>query len=379
MQSSLGILPIQRSTGVLPAQSGLGVSPISRGILPHVDKEPLSAWIKAYAQALGFDLVGIAPAVRPPHADKLLWWLQQGYAGEMTYMERTADQRTDPQSLLPGAKSALVVGLNYAPAHLHEADYRIARYALGEDYHTVIRSKLETLLSAIRALLPDCEGKICVDSAPVLERDLAWLAGLGWYGKNTCLINTHRGSYFFIGVLLLTVELEYDHPAFGGCGRCRRCLDACPTGAIREPYVLDARRCISYLTIEQRGAIPNELREPMGEWLFGCDICQEVCPFNQPRPHQPLRAMPTTEPRLLPRPLPRLEEILTMDESEFQQQFAGSPIRRAKWRGLVRNALIVAGNSGNPRYLPLIERFLTHSDPLLREHAEWAWNRLQTE
>jgi len=343
-----------------------------RGILAVVEQEQLSAWVKAYAQSLGFDLAGIAPAVRPPHGEHLIWWLQQGYAGEMEYMERTAEQRLDPQTLLPGAKSAVVVGLNYAPAQLPATDYRIARYAMGEDYHAVIRSKLETLLGAIRALLPDCEGRVCVDSAPVLERDLAWLAGLGWYGKNTCLINTRRGSYFFIGVLLLTVELAYDHPAFGGCGRCRKCLDACPTGAIRAPYVLDARRCISYLTIEQRGAIPEELREPMGDWLFGCDICQEVCPFNQPRPHQPWRAAPTSEPRLQPRPLPTLAQILAMDETEFRQQFQGSPIRRAKWRGLVRNALIVAGNRGDPRYLPLIERFLNHPDPLLRAHARWA-------
>lgn len=341
-----------------------------------MEREQLSAWIKAYAQALGFELVGIAPAVRPPHADSLLWWLQQGYAGEMHYMERTAEQRTDPQSLLSGARSAVVVGLNYAPAALPDTDYRIARYALGDDYHAIIRSRLETLLGAIRALLPDCQGRVCVDSAPVLERDLAWLAGLGWYGKNTCLINTHRGSYFFIGVLLLTIELEYDHPAFGGCGRCHKCIDACPTGAIREPYVLDARQCISYLTIEQKGAIPEALREPMGAWLFGCDICQEVCPFNQPRAHQPLRAAPTAEPRLQPRPLPSLEEILTMDEAEFQQRFQGSPIRRAKWRGLIRNALVVAGNSGDPRYLPLVERFLQHPDPLLREHAGWAYQRL---
>jgi epoxyqueuosine reductase len=326
---------------------------------------------------VGFDLVGIAPAVRLPHADRLLWWLAQGYAGEMEYMQRTAEQRTDPQALLPGAKSAVVVGLNYAPDALPPTDYRIARYALGDDYHSVIRSKLETLLGAIRAVLRECEGRICVDSAPVLERDLAWLAGLGWYGKNTCLINTHRGSYFFIGVLLLTVELAYDHPAFGGCGRCRKCLEACPTGALREPYVLDARRCISYLTIENRGAIPEEWREPMGDWLFGCDICQEVCPFNQPRPHQPLRAAPTTEPRLKPRPLPSLEQILTMDEAEFQERFRGSAIRRAKWRGLVRNALIVAGNRADPRYRPLIERFLHHPDPMLRSHAEWALKRFK--
>jgi epoxyqueuosine reductase len=327
---------------------------------------------------LGFELVGIAPAQPPPHAESFLHWLAQGYAGAMEYLERTAHLRVNPAELLPDARSAVVVGLNYAPAELPETDYRIARYALGDDYHQVIRAKLETLLSAIQAVAPEAQGRICVDSAPVLERDLAWLAGLGWYGKNTCLINTHRGSYFFLGVLLLTLELEYDTPAEGGCGTCRLCLDACPTGALTEPYTLDARKCISYLTIELRDSIPESYRAPMGEWLFGCDICQEVCPFNRPRAHQPLRAQPTQEPRLKPRPLPRLHDILTMDESQFADRFRSSAIKRAKWRGLIRNALIVAGNKGDPTLRPLIERYCQHHDPVLRETAQWALARLAT-
>jgi epoxyqueuosine reductase len=338
----------------------------------------VSEWIRDYARALGFELVGIAPAQPPPHAESFLHWLAQGYAGAMEYLERTAHLRVNPAELLPDARSAVVVGLNYAPAELPETDYRIARYALGDDYHQVIRAKLETLLSAIQAVAPDVWGRICVDSAPVLERDLAWLAGLGWYGKNTCLINTQRGSYFFLGVLLLTLELEYDTPAEGGCGTCRLCLDACPTGALTEPYVLDARKCISYLTIELRESIPESYRAPMGEWLFGCDICQEVCPFNRPRAHQPLRAQPTQEPRLKPRPLPRLHDILTMDESQFADRFRSSAIKRAKWRGLIRNALIVAGNKGDPTLRPLIERYCQHHDPVLRETAQWALARLAT-
>ena len=338
----------------------------------------MSEWIRDYARALGFELVGIAPAQPPPHAESFLHWLAQGYAGAMEYLERTAHLRINPAELLPDARSAVVVGLNYAPAELPETDYRIARYALGDDYHQVIRAKLETLLSAIQAVAPEAQGRICVDSAPVLERDLAWLAGLGWYGKNTCLINTHRGSYFFLGVLLLTLELEYDTPAEGGCGTCRLCLDACPTGALTEPYTLDARKCISYLTIELRDSIPESYRAPMGEWLFGCDICQEVCPFNRPRAHQPLRAQPTQEPRLKPRPLPRLHDILTMDESQFADRFRSSAIKRAKWRGLIRNALIVAGNKGDPTLRPLIERYCQHHDPVLRETAQWALARLAT-
>jgi epoxyqueuosine reductase len=336
----------------------------------------LTEWLKQYARALGFDLVGVAPVQSPPHADSFLLWLAQGYAGTMEYLERTAHLRINPAELLPDARSALVVGLNYAPAELPNTDYRIARYALGDDYHAIIREKLETLLGSLQAIEPSAQGCVCVDSAPVLERDLALLAGLGWYGKNTCLINTHRGSYFFLGVLLLTLELEYDSPAQGGCGTCRLCIDACPTGALVEPYRLDARRCISYLTIERRDSIPTEYRAAIGEWLFGCDICQEVCPFNRPRAHQPLRAQPTTEPRLQPRPLPTLTEILQMDEAEFAERFRGSAIKRTKWRGLVRNALIVAGNKRDPALRSLIERFLHHEDPVLREAAEWAIQRL---
>lgn len=336
----------------------------------------LSEWIKQYARALGFDLVGIAPLQPPPHAESFLHWLAQGYAGTMEYLERTAHLRVNPAELLPDARSAVVVGLNYTPANLPDTDYRIARYALGDDYHRVLRRKLETLLSAIQALAPEAQGRVCVDSAPVLERDLAWLAGLGWYGKNTCLINTHRGSYFLIGVLLLTLTLEYDTPVTGGCGTCRLCLDACPTGALTAPYTLDARKCISYLTIERRESIPEEYRAPIGEWLFGCDICQEVCPFNRPRAHQPLRAKPTQEPRFKPRPLPRLHDILTMDEAQFAKRFYGSAVARAKWRGLVRNALIVAGNKGDASLRPLIERYCQHPDPMLGETAQWALARL---
>lgn len=336
----------------------------------------MSEWIRQYARALGFELVGIAPVQSPPHAESFLLWLAQGYAGAMEYLERTAHLRINPATLLPDARSAVVVGLNYAPAELPDTDYRIARYALGDDYHRVIREKLETLLSAIQAVAPHAQGRVCVDSAPVLERDLALLAGLGWYGKNTCLINTHRGSYFLIGVLLLTLKLEYDAPAQGGCGSCRLCLDACPTGALVAPYQLDARRCISYLTIELRDSIPVAYREPMGAWLFGCDICQEVCPFNRARAHQPLRARPTDEPRFQPRQMPTLTEILQMSEQEFAERFRGSAINRAKWRGLVRNALIVAGNTRDPALRPSIERFLNHDDPILRETAAWALQQL---
>lgn len=347
--------------------------------------DELTQWVKRQAQELGFELVGVAPAVPPPHAQVYLQWLQKGYAGEMDYLHRTADLRLNPESLLPGAKSAVVVGLNYAhPPNLPDTSAQFSIYALGDDYHEVIRSKLKTLLCVIQQEVPDCAGRICVDSAPVLERDLAMLAGLGWFGKNTCLINTRRGSYFFIGVLLLNLDLTYDSPAVGGCGTCKKCIDACPTGAIRvsEQPEIDARLCISYLTIELKGTIPEELREPMGNWVFGCDVCQQVCPFNQPRARQPLRAVPTTETRFHPRDFflhtdDHLERILQMDEETFRSVFKNSAVKRTKRRGLLRNAAVAAGNSGNPRYLPLLKKLLHDSEPLIRNHAEWAIGKIE--
>jgi epoxyqueuosine reductase len=345
----------------------------------------LTRWIKRQAQELGFELVGVAPVEPPPHAQAYLQWLQKGYAGEMGYLHRTADLRLNPQSLLPGAKSAVVVGLNYKqPSDLPDMSAHFSIYAQGNDYHEVMRAKLKTLLCSVQQEAPDCYGRICVDSAPVLERDFAMLGGLGWFGKNTCLINTRRGSYFFIGVLLLTLELTYDSPAVGGCGTCRKCIDACPTGAIRvsEQPEIDARLCISYLTIESKGVIPEELREPMGDWVFGCDVCQQVCPFNHPRSHQPLRAVPAQEEQFQPRDFflqeeDRLERVLRMDEEAFRYAFKGSAVKRTKRRGLVRNAAVAAGNSGNPRYLPLLEKLLQDPEPLIREHAEWAIEKIK--
>jgi len=343
----------------------------------------LTQWIKRQAQEQGFEPVGITPAEPSPHAHAYLQWLQKGYGGEMEYLHRTAGLRINPQNLMPEAKSAVVVGLNYAPAFSSDPSARFSIYTQGDDYHDVIRAKLNLLLNAIQQEIPECQGRICVDSAPLLERDLAWLAGLGWFGKNTCLINTRRGSYFFIGVLLLNMELIYDSPAAGGCGTCRRCIDACPTGAIliSDQPRLDARLCISYLTIELKGVVPEDLRERMGDWVFGCDVCQQVCPFNHPRPRQPLRAVPSQEVRFRPRDFFLQEDLLVsllqMDEEMFRQTFKGSAVKRTKRRGLVRNAAVAAGNSGNPRYLPLLEKLLQDPEPLIREHAEWAITKIK--
>ncbi|MGQ9488256.1 MAG: tRNA epoxyqueuosine(34) reductase QueG [Armatimonadota bacterium] len=346
----------------------------------------LSDSIRDQARTLGFDLVGIAPVLPPAHALFFRQWLAQGFAGEMRYLHRTADARCDPRLVLPGAKSAVVVGLNYTPAvsPVTEDPMRatFARYALGKDYHETMKHKLQELLGFIRQQVGDCQAKVYVDAGSVLERDLAWRAGLGWFGKNTMLINTRLGSYFFIGEVLLDVELEYDHPAFGGCGTCTRCIEACPTGAIVAPYVLDATRCISYLTIELRGSIPEDLRPRIGNRVFGCDICQEVCPFNQPRAHAPLRAAPTREPAFQPREVtlaPRLADLLRMSEEQFRTAFRNSPVKRAKWRGLRRNVAVAMGNSHDPTALPLLQQELQReTDPMVREHLQWAVEQCAT-
>jgi epoxyqueuosine reductase len=251
--------------------------------------------------------------------------------------------------VLATAKSMVAVAMNYnQPNPALQGFPRIARYALGRDYHKVIRSKLRRLAAWLDATHPGGQHRACVDSAPILERDFANLAGLGWFGKNTMLINSQRGSWFFIGLLLTSVEFEPDAPAIGGCGTCRACIDACPTGAIVHVggrWQVDARKCISYLTIEHKGEINPSLAPGMGEWTFGCDVCQEVCPFNQPRDSQPLRASQTTVPDFLQkRSLPSLERVAELDESEWDALSQGSPIRRAGIQGMRRNARINLAN-----------------------------------
>lgn len=262
----------------------------------------------------------------------------------MAYLDRHRVLKSHPQNLLPGAQSILAVALNYYQPTQSKPGYpRVARYALGRDYHKVIRPKLRRIGEwAVKEF--GGSYRVCVDSAPILERDFAQLAGLGWYGKNTCLIDSRRGSWFLIGLLLLTERFRPDAPAVGGCGSCRLCIDACPTGAIvpaEEEWRIDARRCVSYLTIEHRGPIDAILQEGIGEWTFGCDVCQEVCPFNHPRASQPFRS-PTTEiPDLLRRTdLPALERLAVLSEEEWDPLTKGSALRRAGLEGLKRNAAI---------------------------------------
>lgn len=299
--------------------------------------------LKRAALELGFTSVGICDAVPSPHIDAYRAWIAKGYHGTMSYLDRHQEAKGDPRTLLPSAKSIVAVTLNYNQLNSWKPGApKIARYALGRDYHKVMAAKLKRLTKEIEKRHPGAESRAVVDSAPILERDYAWLAGLGWFGKNTCLIDSRRGSWFFIGLTLTSVHFLPDLPAVGGCGTCTRCIEACPTGALvfkDDRWQLDARRCISYLTIEHEGRISEELSEKLSGWTFGCDICQEVCPFNQPRASQPLRATQTEEPDFLnPRRWPDLKQLRQISFEDWDELTRGSPVRRAGHAGLKRNA-----------------------------------------
>ena len=301
--------------------------------------------LKLQARSLGFDLVGVCAALPAPHAGFYRGWLDRGFHGTMDYLERQVPLKRSPTELLPAAKTVVAVGLNYARPNPTRVGFpRIASYALGRDYHRVLRGKLKKLAKWIEEEHPGSKCRACVDSTPVFERDYAHLAGLGWFGKNTCLIDSKRGSWFFIGLLITTVEFAADQPAIGGCGNCRLCIDACPTGAIvfaDGRWQVDSRSCISYLTIEHRGVIDSDLASKFGDWTFGCDVCQEVCPFNQPRETQPLRAISTTEPGFVrPTDWPTLLELAELSEDRWDELTTGSAIRRTGLEGIRRNARI---------------------------------------
>jgi epoxyqueuosine reductase len=342
-----------------------------------------SGHLKGLALALGFDLAGVAPARPTPETAFLREWLARGYAGEMGYLARRAEERVDPRRLLPGARSILAVGLVYDPgARPPAAPDRgdVARYAGGDDYHDVMIDRLRALESALEPLAGGpVRSRAYVDTGPVQERVYAALAGLGWIGKNTCLIHPRLGSYLFLGVVLCDLELAPDAREPDHCGTCRACLDACPTDAFPEPYVLDATRCISYTTIESRGEIPEPLRDAHGNRVFGCDLCQEVCPWNL----RERRALPPDphglRQRLAPREewvRPSLAWILDLDEEDWRAATRRTALRRARWRGLMRNALVAGGNSGDPALIPQIRRHAEGPDPMLAAHARWALARL---
>jgi epoxyqueuosine reductase len=410
--------------------------------------------IKQRALEVGFDLVGIAPPSALKDLEFLPRWLNKGYGGEMRYL---ADpRREDPRHVLPSVKSILCLGLAYNTHHPYSTDITclagderdlpsrsmaksdarprawISRYAWGEDYHKVMRQKLEQLRAILEQAASGIETRVYVDTGPITERAFARLSGIGWMGKNTCIINERKGSWLFLGVILTNLESELDLPAPDRCGSCTRCLEACPTGALVEPYVMDASRCISYLNIELRGSIPEELRTAIGRNVFGCDICQDVCPWNSRplsggsgpspmiaahgenlSPDSSQRRAPTTSlPEFQPMQIevkshepradqiadhfvgdeavsevsnaepfslfnPTLEELASISEEDFRRIFARSPIKRAKYRGWVRNLCVVMGNSGDCRFIPWLEAAVGNPDPVVREHAAWALRRLK--
>ena len=331
-----------------------------------------SARIKSRALALGLDLCGITNADPARHAGFFRQWTAAGHAGEMAWLAREPDRRADPARVLPGARSIIVAGLNYwqpQPA----GRGRIARYALGDDYHDILLEKLNALANEI--VSAGAAAKVYVDTGPVLEKPLAQRAGVGWQGKSTMLINTRLGPWLLIGEILTTLELEPDAPMRDHCGSCSRCITACPTGAITAPYQLDARRCIAYLTIELKGSIPEELRPLIGDRVYGCDECLNVCPWNR-------FAQTTRETRFLApaRDTSRdeLHELLEITPQEFKRRFAKSPILRVKRRGLLRNVCVVLGNIGTPDDLPVLRRAEQHDEPLVREHAGWAVRQIES-
>jgi epoxyqueuosine reductase len=343
-------------------------------------QEDLSRRVKDWGYEIGFDLVGVSDLDSADPKGSLLEWLRQGYAGEMEYMARTAPQRIEPGHWLPWARSVVCVGLNYAgPPDASEgtASEAISRYAVGRDYHMILREKLEVLLGRMRQEVDrPVQGKICVDSSAVLEKALGSKAGLGWMGKNTLLISPKLGSYLFLGELFVDLELAPDRPMRDRCGGCRRCLDSCPTQAFVGPYLLDARRCISYLTIELKGPIPRPLRRLVGAHIFGCDRCQEVCPYNvnapKTREHSFLAERGMGDENWI--------SLFQLSEEEFQVRFRESPILRAKRRGLLRNVAIALGNSHDPRLIPTLQGVLEREkEPLVRGHVAWALGEIGTD
>ncbi len=441
--------------------------------------------VKQRALEIGFDLAGIAPIELDGDLAFSKAWVEKGYAGEMRYLENP--KRGDPRSVLPSAKSVVCVGLIYNAPVPYSTEVRsqmtgvrsqrqearrttsgeaqktplnpdpcpqgrgspdsigtgegssrawVSRYAWGRNYHEIMRAKLEELRRAIETLAPGADTRVFVDTGPVVERAFARFSGVGWMGKNTCLINTQKGSWFFLGVILTSLELEPDAPAPDRCGSCTRCLDACPTGALVEPYVMDASRCIAYFNIELKGSIPAEFRLAIGMNVFGCDICQDVCPWNRKnsgewqvtsgeqetvstkgsgrpgaatttlREFQPLEILLTRgaspEPAAtssetlsggdrvsnfdfrVSNPAfrfslfnPPLDALAAMSEEDFRRAFAHSPIKRVKYRGWLRDLCVAMGNSGDARLIPKLTELAAHPDPIVREHAAWALARLR--
>ncbi len=370
----------------------------------------LADQIRSAGRSIGFDRIGIAAAVTPPGFHPLLEWLANGYAADMDWIERRQDAYKHPNGVMPGTRSVIVAAMNYhsrepesreaipiesnlsgtaakgpvsrraetlSGSEGHQATARVSRYAWGsEDYHSVLRRRLSQLANVIHETAPQARTRVVVDTAPLLERDFARLAGIGWFGKNTMLISRDIGSWFFLGAILTDLDLPADEPyAADYCGTCTRCLEACPTDAFPEPGVLDASRCISYLTIERRDRpIPLELLPGMGQWIFGCDICQDVCPWNRFAPA-------TSDAAFVARPdlrLPDCAELLALSEEQFVERFRGTPLQRTGRNAILRNAAIALGNAGDVSAIAQLQQSLSDGSPLVREAAAWALNRINS-
>jgi epoxyqueuosine reductase len=335
----------------------------------------LSSRIREEAVRLGFFGVGIASVRSLPNFEYFADWLGKGRHGEMRYLERQAAKRGNPGLILDHAQSILVLGLNYYSGDASSdasMKGRISRYAWGDDYHAVVMNRLESLLGFVQSREPSARGCFYADTGPIMEKLWGARTALGWMGKNTNLISRIRGSWFFIGVILLDMELEYDSQGKDYCGECHRCIEACPTGAIVTPYVLDARLCISYLTIEFRGPFPRPLRPLMGNRIFGCDDCQDVCPWNRFALKTPDREFSPREGNLMP----DLAPLVRISSDEFKKRFENSPIQRATRDGFVRNVTVALGNSGSSEAVPPLEEALRDASPLVRSHAAWALGRI---
>ncbi len=353
------------------------IAPAARtGVAVEVD---LTLALKAEARRLGFDQTGIAPAVEPLDYDRFQDWLRAGNAAGMGYLARNAEVRAHPDRLLEGARSVVMVSLVYGrpdttPPGVSEG--KVARYARGADYHDLFWRRLEALLAWLIAQRPGTRGRAVADTAPLLERDFARRAGLGWVGKNTMLIDRRLGSFTLLGALIVDVALTPDPPhETSHCGTCTRCLDACPTDAFSAPNVLDARKCISYWTIEHKGAIPEPFADRLDGWVFGCDVCQDVCPWNR-------KAPPGQTSELDARPgltNPDLIGWLRADPEEFRRSLKGSALSRAKRAGLLRNAALILGQRRVAEAVPALVERLTDADPLIRGAAEWALERIGNE
>ncbi len=337
----------------------------------------ISQRIKSLGLELGFAQIGIAPAVTPTGFHRLLQWIDDGHAADMQWVERRKEAYRHPDGVMQGTRSVIMAAMNYNDGAEPAGGGRVARYAWGSaDYHDVLKPRLQQLADLCRTEVPTARTRVVIDTAPLLERDFGRLAGIGWFGKNTMLISRAIGSWFFLGAVLTDIELKYDKPVEQNyCGSCTRCLDACPTDAFPQPGVLDARRCISYLTIEHRKEpIPSDLRNGIGEWLFGCDICQDVCPWNRFAPEDTLpqfRNLPSMNPV-------DCRELLTLSKQQFAARFEQSPLYRCGRAGLLRNAAIVLGNARDRTAESALIAALTDIEPLIRGAAAWALGQLDT-